>query len=49
MFLGPVKETIKRHKNSVLQTIHHCGHVCNVERPDLFNKHSLAFIAQQNR
>lgn len=49
MFLGPVKEMVKRHKNSVLQTIHHCGHVCNVERPDLFNQHSLAFIAQQNR
>ncbi|MBA6341266.1 alpha/beta hydrolase [Colwellia sp. MB02u-10] len=48
MFLEPVKEMVKRHKNSLLHTIHQCGHVCNVESPDIFNKHSLAFIAQQN-
>jgi len=48
MFLGPVKEMVKKHKNSLLNTIHKCGHVCNVEQPDLFNQQSLAFIAQQN-
>ncbi len=47
MFLGPVKEMVKHHKNSLLQTIHKCGHVCNVESPNLFNQHSLAFIARQ--
>jgi pimeloyl-ACP methyl ester carboxylesterase len=49
MFLGPVKEMVKRHKNSLLHTIQQCGHVCNVEQPDSFNQHSLAFIAEQGR
>ena len=47
MFLGPVQEMVKQHKNSLLNTIHKCGHVCNVEQPALFNQYSLAFIAQQ--
>ncbi len=47
MFLGPVKEMVKRHKNSLLHTIHQCGHVCNVENPSIFNQQSLAFIARQ--
>jgi len=47
MFLGPVKEMVNKHKNSVLNTIKKCGHVCNVEQPDIFNQHSLAFIARQ--
>jgi len=48
MFIGPVKEMVKRHKNSILMSIKNCGHVCNVEQYDQFNKHSLAFIARQS-
>ncbi|MGB0937991.1 MAG: alpha/beta fold hydrolase [Colwellia sp.] len=48
MFLAPVQEMVKRHKNSVLTAIENCGHVCNVEQPELFNQHSLAFIAKQS-
>ncbi|MFB0980487.1 MAG: alpha/beta hydrolase, partial [Alteromonadaceae bacterium] len=48
MFLGPVKEMVNKHKNSLLHTIHKCGHVCNVENPDVFNQYSLEFIAQQD-
>ena len=48
MFLGPVKEMVKKHKNSFLNTINQCGHVCNVEQPDAFNKHSLAFISKMS-
>jgi len=48
MFLGPVQEMVKKHKNSFLNTITKCGHVCNVEQPELFNRHSLAFISQQS-
>jgi pimeloyl-ACP methyl ester carboxylesterase len=43
-----VMEMVKQHKNSLLHTIHKCGHVCNVENPELFNQHSLEFIAQQH-
>ena len=45
MFLSSVKELVKKHKNSLLTTIQKCGHVCNVEQPDIFNRYSLAFIA----
>lgn len=48
MFLDPVKEIVKQHKNSLLHTIHQCGHVCNVENSDVFNQQSLKFIAQHN-
>ena len=48
MFLGPVKEMVKKHRNSFLNTIKQCGHVCNVENPKLFNQHSLDFIARQH-
>ena len=48
LFLGPVKEMVNQHKNSLLLTIQKCGHVCNVESPELFNQHSLEFIGQQH-
>ncbi|MFC5625514.1 alpha/beta fold hydrolase [Algoriphagus winogradskyi] len=48
MFLEPVKKIIKTHKSSVLNILKKCGHVVNVERPDEFNKLSLAFIQNQH-
>lgn len=48
MFLKPVKSMVKRHKNSILMAIENCGHVCNVEQAEIFNQHSLAFIAKQS-
>jgi pimeloyl-ACP methyl ester carboxylesterase len=44
MFIKPVKEMVAEHKSSRLLEIKDCGHVCNVERPDEFNKHSIDFI-----
>ncbi|MEJ2765932.1 alpha/beta hydrolase [Photobacterium sp. MCCC 1A19761] len=46
MFIKPVKEMVKQHKHSHLTELENCGHVCNVERPDEFNQHSIAFIQQ---
>lgn len=46
LFLKPAKKMAKRHKNSTLRIINHCGHVCNVEQPELFNRFSLEFIAK---
>jgi len=37
MFLGPVKEMVKRHGHSYLHVIDKCGHVVNVEKPAIFN------------
>ncbi|MFM2594673.1 alpha/beta hydrolase [Vibrio harveyi] len=48
MFIKPVKEMVAVHKQSVLREIPDCGHVCNVERPDDFNQHSIEFIKQQS-
>ncbi len=46
MFIKPVKEMVASHRQSHLQEIPDCGHVCNVERPDEFNQHSIRFIKQ---
>lgn len=46
MFITPVKEMVSAHTLSELHEIPDCGHVCNVERPDEFNDHSIAFIQQ---
>lgn len=47
MFLEPVKNLVKSHKNSVLKILTKCGHVVNVEQPDQFNDLSMAFIKNQ--
>jgi len=47
MFLEPVKNLVKTHKNSILNILESCGHVVNVEQPDQFNHLSLAFIKNQ--
>ncbi len=47
MFIQPVKEMVAAHRKSELLEIADCGHVCNVERPEEFNHHSISFIQQQ--
>lgn len=47
MFIQPVKEMVAAHRKSKLLEIADCGHVCNVERPEEFNHHSISFIQQQ--
>ena len=47
MFLAPVREQVARDPYSRLAIIEKCGHVCNVEQPDHFNRQSLAFISSQ--
>lgn len=44
MFLPPVKKMIADFKRSELHVINECGHVCNIEEPDLFNDISIAFL-----
>ena len=41
MFIKPVKEMVSQHKQSTLCEIPDCGHVCNVEKPDIFNRNRL--------
>ncbi|ANC79052.1 2-succinyl-6-hydroxy-2,4-cyclohexadiene-1-carboxylate synthase [Fictibacillus phosphorivorans] len=47
MFLPPIQAFIDKKKHSKLLTIKDCGHVCNVDQPELFNKSSIEFIRKQ--
>ncbi|HKL19114.1 MAG TPA: alpha/beta hydrolase [Halalkalibaculum sp.] len=47
LFLPPVKKIVSEHKQSVLQVIDKCGHVCNVEQPNEFNRLSIKFLKNQ--
>ncbi len=47
MFLAPVRELVARDPYSQLEIIENCGHVCNVEQLEHFNRPSLAFIFSQ--
>ena len=44
MFLHSIKKLVSIHKNADLHVIANCGHVVNVERPDVFNKTVMSFI-----
>lgn len=44
MFLPPVKKMIEDFERSELHVIKDCGHVCNIDNPELFNEISIAFL-----
>jgi len=44
MFLPPVKKIVEEHRHSILQIMDDCGHVCNIEKPDIFNSLAIRFI-----
>jgi len=44
MFLPFIKQLVTVHRYSRLKVLANSGHVCNVDRPDLFNSFSIAFI-----
>jgi pimeloyl-ACP methyl ester carboxylesterase len=45
MFLPSVRKVVEKHyKSSQLFVIEQCGHVVNVEQPDVFNKNVISFI-----
>ena len=47
MFLPFIKKLIKQHRFCSLRVLENSGHVCNVDRADLFNNFSIAFIKNQ--
>lgn len=49
MFLKPVKVIVEEHKSAFLKVIENCGHVVNVEQPDLFNQMSISFIKEHQQ
>jgi pimeloyl-ACP methyl ester carboxylesterase len=44
MFLPTVRRIVTQHRHAVLHVIERCGHVCNIEKPEPFNQHSIAFM-----
>ncbi|HEX6308535.1 MAG TPA: alpha/beta hydrolase [Longimicrobiales bacterium] len=44
MFLPAARLLAQRHRRAILHVIERCGHVCNIEKADLFNQVSLAFM-----
>lgn len=46
MFLPSITKLVQDHASSELFVIPECGHVVNVERPDVFNRKAISFIRQ---
>jgi len=44
MFLPPARLVVAREENSHLEVIENVGHVCNIERPSVFNRVAIAFL-----
>lgn len=44
MFLPEVRRAAARETRSLLRVLRRCGHVCNIERPGLFNRLSIDFM-----
>lgn len=44
LFLPPVRRIAARHASATLSVLEHSGHVCNVDRADLFNRTAIDFI-----
>lgn len=44
IFLGPARNIVKGNKNLSLKIVDHCGHVVNVEKPEVFNKLAIDYI-----
>jgi pimeloyl-ACP methyl ester carboxylesterase len=44
MFLPSIKKLVKDHQSASLFVVPECGHVVNVEKPAMFNRHSIEFL-----
>ena len=44
LFLPSIKNIVLKHTSSSLFVVDNCGHVVNVEQPEIFNKQTIQFI-----
>jgi pimeloyl-ACP methyl ester carboxylesterase len=44
MFLPSITKLVKNHHSALLEVIPDCGHVVNVDKPDIFNEITLKFL-----
>lgn len=46
LFIPPVEEVVKRNEKFRMITIRNSGHVCNIDQPEAFNRHSIGYIKE---
>ncbi len=44
MFLPSISKLVKDHRSAILEVIPDCGHVVNVDKPEIFNETTLKFL-----
>ena len=44
MFLPSARRLAQSHRRAILRVIERCGHVCNIEKPQAFNRISIEFM-----
>ncbi len=44
MFLPSIRKIVENHKSAILKVVEQCGHVVNVEQPELFNQIAIQFL-----
>jgi len=44
MFLPSIRKIVSTHQSALLHVIENCGHVVNVEQPEIFNNEALKFL-----
>jgi pimeloyl-ACP methyl ester carboxylesterase len=44
LFLPSIKNIVSKHTSSSLFVVDNCGHVVNVEQPEMFNRQTIGFI-----
>lgn len=45
LFLPSVRKVVQKHENSSLLLIEHCGHVVNIEQPEIFNRLVINYVS----
>lgn len=45
MFLPSISKLVKNHASSQLKVVQNCGHVVNIEQPEVFNSEVLRFLS----
>ncbi len=48
LFLPSVKKIVQKHSLCSLVTVEHCGHVVNVEQPQIFNQLVIGYVSDFN-
>ena len=46
MFLPSIRKIESTHHSALLRVIENCGHVVNIEQPEVFNQEAMQFLKQ---